>query len=571
MRRGHLLLALAIGAAAWVTTEAAEAVPVRVRGETSVRLVAFEQSGALVIRGEVVDDVGASMPATRLEVDLGTAARRASSCTAGPGGRAELTGKRLALTADDRGAFCARVEGGPARGAKLSASVAASDLFEGAKVEATIEGDATGLVKTTLRFESPPSDVDLDRESVKLTATLGVDRADAERLAGTTLRREGIPLVVEDERGVELVRASTGGDGRARFEIATATLAGPGEGLLRVRFAGSTSLQASSASIVVNRSARVSLSLAAAPQPGDADEGIPIEVKATTSRGPVDGGIVEANGGGRALGASAVADGSAIVSVTTPGGRPGVVPVTLRFVPAAPWFVPGPDLATEVVIEPPSSLGLMGLFALVAAVGGWVLSRWRRPAKPKEAEAPASARPPGHAEVLVVASHRGARGWKGRVIDAHDGNGIEGVSVVVTRPTFEGDGVLARCSTDAQGAFEIALEEATPAEATLRVEGELHAAIEQSLPVPGELRIALVTRRRALLDRLVRWARTKGPPWDGAREPTPGHVRRLAARSEAEDVASWAGSVEQAAFGPLPVDRAAEGEVRAREPGPLAR
>jgi hypothetical protein len=89
--------------------------------------------------------------------------------------------------------------------------------------------------------------------------------------------------------------------------------------------------------------------------------------------------------------------------------------------------------------------------------------------------------------------------------------------------------------------------------------------------VPGELRIALVTRRRTLLDRLVRWARARGTPWDGPREPTPGHVRRVAARAEADDVAGWAGSVEHAAFGPDPVDTAMERDVRDREPQNLAR
>ena len=40
---------------------------------------------------------------------------------------------------------------------------------------------------------------------------------------------------------------------------------------------------------------------------------------------------------------------------------------------------------------------------------------------------------------------------------------------------------------------------------------------------------ALVLRKRALLDRLVEWARRRGLPYDARPEPTPGHVRRAAA------------------------------------------
>ena len=77
-----------------------------------------------------------------------------------------------------------------------------------------------------------------------------------------------------------------------------------------------------------------------------------------------------------------------------------------------------------------------------------------------------------------------------------------------------------------------------------------HSTHEQPLPPPSVLGVALVTRRRALLERLVRWARQKGAPFDGAPEPTPGHVRRVASRASAVEVEAWASRVEQAAYGP---------------------
>src|SRR5690606_10572300 len=111
-------------------------------------------------------------------------------------------------------------------------------------------------------------------------------------------------------------------------------------------------------------------------------------------------------------------------------------------------------------------------------------------------------------------SSRGARGWRGRVIDAHDGAPIAGAEIVVHRPTFEGDGVVARAVASADGTFVVEPGATEVTDATLRVDGPLHAVLEQPLPAAGELRIALVTRRRALLERLVRWARARGSPWD---------------------------------------------------------
>jgi hypothetical protein len=76
----------------------------------------------------------------------------------------------------------------------------------------------------------------------------------------------------------------------------------------------------------------------------------------------------------------------------------------------------------------------------------------------------------------------------------------------------------------------------------------------------------LVTRRRALLERLVRWARRRGAPFDSSTEPTPGHVRRVAARSSVSEVEAWATKVEDAVYGPEKVTASVEQQVRAVEP-----
>jgi hypothetical protein len=98
----------------------------------------------------------------------------------------------------------------------------------------------------------------------------------------------------------------------------------------------------------------------------------------------------------------------------------------------------------------------------------------------------------------------------------------------------------------------------------LACEGPLHGQLRRPMPEPGELDVALVLRKRALLDRLVAWARRRGLPFDARPEPTPGHVRRAAAGEFT--VARWADAVERAAFGGQVVDSRVEGEVERLAP-----
>jgi hypothetical protein len=103
----------------------------------------------------------------------------------------------------------------------------------------------------------------------------------------------------------------------------------------------------------------------------------------------------------------------------------------------------------------------------------------------------------------------------------------------------------------------------------MAVEAPLHARLVQPLPPPGELSVALVLRRRALLGRLVTWARGRGRPFDVKPEPTPGHVRRAAA--DDFTTARWADAIERAVFGGGEVDARMENEIeRMAPPDPRA-
>jgi hypothetical protein len=93
----------------------------------------------------------------------------------------------------------------------------------------------------------------------------------------------------------------------------------------------------------------------------------------------------------------------------------------------------------------------------------------------------------------------------------------------------------------------------------LAIEAPLHVSLRKPLPQAGELDAQLVLRKRALLARLVVWARQRGKPFDARPEPTPGHVRHAA--GEDFRVARWADAVERAAFAGEEIDALKESEI----------
>jgi hypothetical protein len=149
-------------------------------------------------------------------------------------------------------------------------------------------------------------------------------------------------------------------------------------------------------------------------------------------------------------------------------------------------------------------------------------------------------------------------GWSGRVVDAHEGYGVPGARISIERRGFERVETVAQALTDDSGRFAVPAVDIRPGD-ELAAEGPLHFVLRQAVPPAGELQVVLILRKRALLERLVRWARRRGQPFDVRPEPTPGHVRRAAGSEFA--VARWADAVERAAYGGSAVDRDVQAEV----------
>src|SRR5262249_16454717 len=154
-----------------------------------------------------------------------------------------------------------------------------------------------------------------------------------------------------------------------------------GRGELRVSFAGSADGGASSQAMQVERRTRVDLAAPDAAEghlpPGSPEDGIAVRIVATArcaKRGctTVPTGTVEArpgDGDGRVMGgAASLEQGLARIVATFALPAANEVGLRVRYVPDAPWFQPGGELALVVPVRAPSpwTKAPLVLLALVA-------------------------------------------------------------------------------------------------------------------------------------------------------------------------------------------------------------
>jgi len=241
----------------------------------------------------------------------------------------------------------------------------------------------------------------------------------------------------------------------------------------------------------------------------------------------------------------------------------------VRYVPAHVAYRPGEPITAVVPIRPANPWGAVPWLFGAAAIGYWVVRAWRRPARAPRVKMPSDSVATGRSEALLLERDVAGSGWRGHVIDAHDGTPIEGARITLVVPVFDGEGIAASFMTAADGAFSIAHVPAARQEgARLVAMARHHTTLAQPAPPDGVLAVCLVSRRRALLDRLVAWARGAGRPWVRRRggEPTPLDIAEAAKHFNQNEISAWAAAVEEAAYGKVPPDERREDEIVAREP-----
>lgn len=592
-QRVWVLAAAALLVGVGVAASAGAAPPptprVRVKGTARIDAHAARAAGRLVVSGTVVDDTARPIAGAHLAVGVdstrspdahvGIPLAGASPEPCSEGGprpvleRADL----LTVPTDDAARFCVRMLL-PTDRYVVHLESRATGLVEAAKLDLPVD---LARAPVTLRFDPERPGIvglSLDEEEAGAASVMQVVASTEDD--GVTTAAVGIALTLTNEAGAVLGTAATDASGRARFAVEPARLGPPGRGELRVAFAGGADGAASSQAMQVERRTRVDLAAPDATEghlpPGSPEDGIAVRVVATARcarRGctTLPTGTVEARpgeGDGSAIaGAASLEQGQAHMVATFAMPPANEAGLRLRYVPDAPWFLPGGELALVVPVRAPSPWTKAPLVLLALVAVAWLaiprlLSRVR-PAPTGDRPSRAPAIP--EAGVALVRAGPAARGWTGRLHDAHDGFAIVAARVAIERRGFERVERLVEVATDDDGAFVLPPLEAQPGD-ELFAEGLLHAPLRRPLPPAGELDVALVLRRRALLDRLVAWARKRGKPFDARPEPTPGQVRR-AAGSEFT-VARWADAVERAAFGGEVVDERAEGEVDRLAPPP---
>jgi hypothetical protein len=502
--------------------------------------------GSFEVLAQLLDDAGAPLPETEVGVAT-TSARGVSSCDAGSarGGR-----RAVSLRTDEGGRFCVRVVGAPREGSvQLSFSGSAVHLPAAATIALQPAPSATGLA-----FEAPSLELDLDLDSLRLRLRLSGAAADAPDVPIELSLHDGgrtLPLeTTEWSRTGELIS----------FSLDPRSLGLPGPARLVARREGSE--PAARAEAVALRVASVSLS---AEVLGDDTDRVRVVVSAASRAGAVPSGWVEAHGAdGESIGSAPFSAGTARLDLA-PSINDGV---TLHYRSDDPWWRAGEPLQLSLGAPPTPGSGAKRWpwLVLLVPIGYICLRSLQRPAL-RQAQPRPLPKPRGVTPVIPSAAAPLA-GWAGRIIDAHDGHAIPGARVELVLPSFRGAetnrlGAVA----DEEGRFELpALQDPLPEGARLRVWAPLHSDVERPLPPQGRVSIAMSSRRRAVLRRLVRWARTLGTPWARGGEPTPGEIADIALRRGDPRTARWAEDVQAAVFGDAPVDAAIEASLRAAEP-----
>ena len=558
----YLAAAAALLATAWWPAVAL-ARPVRIRGGARLLAHARFVDGAtgrvLELRGQLSDDGGVPI------VGAWVLLRRSSALKLGAvkgcprvGGQIKTDKDPLSFRTDARGQLCVRWPS-PAASGHFELHFPGDEFHAASGLSISFDRDRPQRLRTRLRFDPRPTILDLDKDRLLLSGDLTL-QAD-----GAYAPLQGLSVAMFQEKGEALARASVSGNGKFHMTVLTKQLAPPGPGTLTLKFAGSEQLEPAVVERRVTRRAEVTLRLLEPLERVHAGDELPLILRVKTLRGHVEGGVVEVVVGGNSLASAAVVEGRAEVTLLVDTDASDHITATARYLPASPWLRSGPSLVLEVPVAPPNPVWRALLFAIVVLSAGWVVFSWRRTnTRPKRGRG----RPLLTPGVHVIASRDGGSDYRGQVLDAHDGHPIAHVTIAVRAPSLAGSDVLLETTSDDRGAFAFELKQ-RPDAAEIVAEGPLHAQQRRALPAAGQLRIALMTRRRALLQRLVQWARVRGAPYDDQPDPTPAHVRRQARGRTA--VEGWAHQIERAAYGPAAVDAAVEEKIRAAEPGPEQR
>ena len=572
-RRTYAALLLALLAFFFVGDASAKRVTVR--GKTRIDLRAHRTLGRTIIEGELKDDGDRALAGERVAVEVQM--RSAGNAVVPPdlvhscSPRAVDAIERspsIFVHTDEQGRFCVAI-------AVQTGTIFARTTFAGEPLEdastAEIEFDVhrRGL---SLTFAPLPRIVRLD------AADFGLSVIAQSEDEGIMHAEPDIGLRLENEKGERLAESKTDARGRASFTVPVSRLGAPGPGEIRAVFDGNAELNRSIATHPVDRKIPVQLTLVGAQDGNVAEDGITLHVKAAAPPHGVPAGTVEARIADTVVGTGVVSNGDVAVVVAFHVDEAREQPITLHYQPTDPYYLDGEPLMATLTVRPPSPLRVLPMVVLFALVLGFMVLG-RRPVRPDAAKGEGSVPTEGEPIVRVALPGDASEAIvRGSLFDLHTGTPIADARVFVERAQFPtrgqtqkmpgvgelspqapSEGILVQGRSDAEGRFRLVSEVAFASGDRLVAEGRLHQRVERPLLGPGKYRIALASRRRALLDGLVAWAKGAG----GVRgtDPTPRDVR-----AQRRDVERWTRAVEHAAYTGKVVDENEEEQALLHKP-----
>lgn len=535
--------------------------PVQIRGASRLDADVSLGPTEAIVRGNLQDELGEPLAAMRLKF-ASISAQRAAASASSP---IQVTPcQNFALDAaheqgfvetSSDGRFCARL---PRE--RLSVNVSLQLTFDGSpNYAASSKTIALDDLRASLKLELTPGNpvVDLDRPEFAWVATL--QALNPENLRASPPLPLELSLVDTEHASAQarvLQRLQLGLGTPTPVPLETRSLGAPGPATIRLTFDGSALYKPFRTEFELERTASVHLSAVQWPRQVTAGERLLVKLQANSVAAVAPAGFVEVT----AFGAAPqlfplLADGTATVPISSPR-RPGPGEISIRFQPSRRGWIGTSALRLPIELLAPSKWNAAAWAGLALLVLAWFA--WSRRRVDLGFPSPvhhASHKP--HARIeLLESTESGGAGWSGVIVDAHEGSTIAGAIIELRAPGFERVETLFSTTSDDAGHFSIPVQDSPkPARCRLEIRAPGYARLGIELPVPGRVKVFLVSVRRAVLERFVDWTKRRGHPYDSRTEPTPDWVAKIAKSKGQHELENWAKSVAIAAFGQQsPVD-----------------
>lgn|GEM_PF-1824701 len=268
-----------------------------------------------------------------------------------------------------------------------------------------------------------------------------------------------------------------------------------------------------------------------------------IEVAVRTGDRPTQTGTLQAISSGAYLTGAPVKNGRAVLEVQR---GPSSLELSIAYASSLASLLPGNEVSVVVPARAMNKswtgLHLVGLLLF----GSWLTYLWLNP-RTKRRAPDQRILPPRTAGITTEGKSGGP--LHGTISDAHTGQGLPKVLLRIEAIGPEATEVLEETNSDEEGNFKFKTQ--SPTTGLLRLVAVTPTHMTLVAPIQSSrVAVHLTQRRRALVENLVQWAKSRGSPWFTGSAPTPGGVEKAARQKKQPLTESWAAAVASAAYSP---------------------